>query len=396
MGKKNRKMVAAGIAALHVLGAVSMVLLFPMCSEADIRPETVKARISSVSSSVTATGTVEPVTEVEVGTQVSGKIAHIYVDFNDVVRNGQLIAEMDKETLQAELESAQAELEACRVEYEYQEKVFARTRTLYEKKLVSEQEYDSAKYSYDRSKASYDKSKASMVKVKRNLEYADITSPIDGVIINRAVEEGQTVAAGLQTPTLFTIAEDLKSMQVIADVDEADIGQVKEGQRVEFYVDAYPDDIFRGTVKQVRLEAVVESNVTTYEVVIDAPNPDLKLKPGLTANITVYTVERENALTVPFEALKFMPDPVMAEKMGYSLEGMREEGSAFLWVLKDSVLRRRAVKTGIMDGDRIEILSGITADDVIVAGLSAGEAESKVMPKSERSPFMPAGPGRRK
>lgn len=241
---------------------------------------------------MTATGTVEPVTQVEVGTQVSGIIDKLYADYNDQVKAGQLIAEMDKVTLQAELESAQAQLASSKTEYEYQTKNYARTKTLHEKQLVSDAEYDQAFYLYETARNAYEQSQAAMVKVKRNLGYATITSPIDGVVISRAVEEGQTVAAGFETPTLFTIANDLTQMQVVADVDEADIGQVADGQRVQFSVDAYPDDTFEGTVLQVRLEATTESNVVTYEVVIDAPNPDLKLKPGLTANVTIFTLEK--------------------------------------------------------------------------------------------------------
>ena len=248
---------------------------------------------------MTATGTVEPVTQVEVGTQVSGIIDKLYADYNDQVKAGQLIAEMDKVTLQAELESAQAQLASSKTEYEYQTKNYARTKTLHEKQLVSDAEYDQAFYLYETARNAYEQSQAAMVKVKRNLGYATITSPIDGVVISRAVEEGQTVAAGFETPTLFTIANDLTQMQVVADVDEADIGQVADGQRVQFSVDAYPDDTFEGTVLQVRLEATTESNVVTYEVVIDAPNPDLKLKPGLTANVTIFTLEKRRRNSRP-------------------------------------------------------------------------------------------------
>ena len=236
-----------------------------------------------------------------------GIIDKLYVDYNDIVKAGQLIAEMAKVTLQAELESSQAQLASCKTEYEYRTKEYARTKTLYEKELVSDSEYDQALYLYETARNAYEQAQAAIVKVKQNLEYATITSPIDGVVISRAVEEGQTVAAGFETPTLFTIANDLTQMQVVADVDEADIGQVSEGQRVEFTVDAYPDDTFTGTVEQVRLEATTESSVVTYEVVITAYNPELKLKPGLTANVTIFTIEKENALAVPTKALRFVP-----------------------------------------------------------------------------------------
>ena len=275
---KKRNML---IAAYVLLAAVVLWVLLRPSKREEITLETAPTSRIAISNSVTATGTVEPVTEVEVGTQVSGIIDRLYVDYNDVVKAGQLIAEMDKVTLQAELESSEAELASCKTEYEYQSKNYARTKTLHEKELVSDQEYDEALYLYEKARNAYAQSQAAIVKVKQNLDYATITSPIDGVVISRAVEEGQTVAAGFETPTLFTIANDLTQMRVIADVDEADIGQVADGQRVQFTVDAYPDDTFEGTVEQVRLEATTESSVVTYEVVITAHNPDLKLKPEL-------------------------------------------------------------------------------------------------------------------
>ena len=261
---KKRNML---IAAYVLLAAVVLWVLLRPSKREEITLETAPTSRIAISNSVTATGTVEPVTEVEVGTQVSGIIDRLYVDYNDVVKAGQLIAEMDKVTLQAELESSEAELASCKTEYEYQSKNYARTKTLHEKELVSDQEYDEALYLYEKARNAYAQSQAAIVKVKQNLDYATITSPIDGVVISRAVEEGQTVAAGFETPTLFTIANDLTQMRVIADVDEADIGQVADGQRVQFTVDAYPDDTFEGTVEQVRLEATTESSVVTYEVV---------------------------------------------------------------------------------------------------------------------------------
>ena len=312
----------------------------------EITLETTPTSRITIRNSVTATGTVEPVTEVEVGTQVSGIIDKLYVDYNDIVKAGQLIAEMDKVTLQAELESSQAQLASCKTEYEYRTKEYARTKTLYEKELVSDSEYDQALYLYETARNAYEQAQAAIVKVKQNLEYATITSPIDGVVISRAVEEGQTVAAGFETPTLFTIANDLTQMQVVADVDEADIGQVSEGQRVEFTVDAYPDDTFTGTVEQVRLEATTESSVVTYEVVITAYNPELKLKPGLTANVTIFTIEKENALAVPTKALRFVPDAELLAQLGLSVETdtlSDTPGTREIWIKNDSSLSPRRV-----------------------------------------------------
>ena len=358
--KMKRKTLVAGICILVVAGGAWFALR-PSRKSA-ITLETATTSRITISNSVTATGTVEPVTEVDVGTQVSGIIDKLYVDYNDVVKAGQLIAEMDKVTLQAELESSQAELASCKTEYEYLMKEYTRTKTLYEKELVSDAEYDEALYLYEKARNAYDQAQAAIVKVKRNLGYATITSPIDGVVISRAVEEGQTVAAGFETPTLYTIANDLTQMQVIADVDEADIGQVADGQRVEFTVDAYPDDTFTGTVEQVRLEATTESSVVTYEVVITAHNPDLKLKPGLTANVTIFTLEKEHALAVPTKALRFVPDEELLAEAGLSMapDTTPEAGKRELWIKQGTTLQPRYVTTGSSSGDQTEILEGLT------------------------------------
>lgn len=270
----KKKLIMGGVAVILIAGGVF--LFTGKSSKGGIKLETAKVGRSTITNTVTATGTVEPVTEVEVGTQVSGIIDKLYADYNDVVKAGQLIAEMDKINLQAELRSAEAQLASSKTEFEYQQKNYARSKVLHEKQLISDTDYETATYNYEKAKAAYDQSQASMVKVNRNLEYATITSPIDGVVINRAVEEGQTVAAGFETPTLFTIAADLTKMQVIADVDEADIGNVEEGQRVSFTVDAYPNDQFEGVVRQIRLgdsessssasASTSSSTVVTYEL----------------------------------------------------------------------------------------------------------------------------------
>ena len=389
---KKRNML---IAAYVLLAAVVLWVLLRPSKREEISLETAPTSRIAISNSVTATGTVEPVTEVEVGTQVSGIIDRLYVDYNDVVKAGQLIAEMDKVTLQAELESSEAELASCKTEYEYQSKNYARTKTLHEKELVSDQEYDEALYLYEKARNAYAQSQAAIVKVKQNLDYATITSPIDGVVISRAVEEGQTVAAGFETPTLFTIANDLTQMRVIADVDEADIGQVADGQRVQFTVDAYPDDTFEGTVEQVRLEATTESSVVTYEVVITAHNPDLKLKPGLTANVTIYTLEKENALSIPTKALRFVPDAGLLSELDMSVASdiiPAVTGKREVWVRSGQRLTPRYVTTGAASGDRTEILDGLTdGEEVAVAMTSTAAVEQ--MPTAERSPFMPTPPG---
>ena len=371
-------------------------------SKGKISFQTEKVTRNSMTDVVVATGTVEPVTKVDVGTQVSGIIDRIYVDYNSVVKKGQLIAEMDKVTLQAELESQEAQLANAKAEYEYQQKNYARSKVLFEKQLISDSDYEEATYNYEKAKSTYEKSKADIVKVRRNLGYAVITSPIDGVVISREVEEGQTVAAGFETPTLFTIAKDLTEMQVIADVDEADIGEIREGQRVTFTVDAYRNDAFEGVVTQVRLEATVESNVVTYEVVISAPNPDLKLKPGLTATVSIYTLEKNNVLTIPPKALKFMSDQALAEANGIVLKPIHVDNSALqktVWVKNGQTLEEKEVQTATATTSLLEITGGLAEGDEIVVAMEQSGKKAMGTPQpgeTESSPFMPKPPGQDK
>ena len=391
----KKKLIIGG--AVILLALAVLPLFFGKSKMGGIRLETAQVERGTIANSVTATGTVEPVTEVDVGTQVSGIIDKLYVDYNDVVKAGQLIAEMDKVNLQAELKSAEAQLASSKTEFEYQQKNYARSKVLHEKQLVSDTDYETATYNYEKAKAAYEQSQASMVKVRRNLEYATITSPIDGVVINKVVEEGQTVAAGFETPTLFTIAADLTKMQVIADVDEADIGNVKEGQRVQFTVDAYPNDTFEGVVQQVRLgESDDSSSVVTYEVVITADNPDLKLKPRLTANVTIFTMEEENVLLVPNKALRFIPEPKLMETLGLQVNDNSaniKKGEKFVWVKENNVLVTKAITVGVSNNNYTEILGGLNEGEVVAVDL---ESEMPVAgPSAERSPFMPGPPGRK-
>lgn len=399
----NKKKGILSVAVL-VLAAGAFFFFHGKKDRAKVTLETAKVARASISNTVTATGTVEPVTEVEVGTQVSGIIDKLYADYNDVVKAGQLIAEMDKVNLQAELESASAQLASSKTEFEYQQKNYARSKVLHEKQLISDYDYETATYNYEKAKAAYEQNQAAMVKVRRNLEYATITSPIDGVIINRVVEEGQTVAAGFETPTLFTIAADLTKMQVIADVDEADIGGVADGQRVSFTVDAYPNDVFEGVVKQIRLgessddsstaSSSSSSTVITYEVVITADNPELKLKPRLTANVTIYTMERENVLTVPNKAFRFIPEAADLEALGLTADASAEvapAGKRLIWMKEGSRLVPKAVETGNSDSNVTEIVGGVNEGDEIAVELITAIPEMEST--AERSPFMPGPPG---
>ena len=360
--------------------------------------DTVSVERGDVAYFVTATGTIEPVTEVEVGTQVSGIIAKLYADYNSTVKEGQIIAEMDKVTLESDLASARATYDGNKAEYIYQEKNYARSKGLHEKNLISDTEYEQAEYNYAMAKSAYENSQAALAKAERNLSYATIASPIDGIVIDRAVEEGQTVAAGFETPTLFTIAADLTKMQVVADVDEADIGGVKEGQRVSFTVDAYPDDVFEGKVIQIRLgsssgssssvTSTTTESVVTYEVVIAADNPDLKLLPRLTANLSIYTEEAHDVLCVPSRALRFNPQ-AMATKNDRIIDC---EGTAKLWTKEGNVFTAHPVTTGISDGVSTEITGGATEGMEIIAGASFAGLES--LAKKNGNPFMPGPPGR--
>jgi HlyD family secretion protein len=345
--------------------------------------ETATVIKGEISESITATGTIEPVTEVEVGTQVSGIIDKIYADYNSVVTKGQLIAEMDRVTLQSEVASQRAAYNGAKAEYEYQRKNYERNRGLHEKQLISDTDYEQSVYNYEKAKSSYESSQASLAKAERNLSYATITSPIDGVVINRAVEEGQTVASGFETPTLFTIAADLTQMQVVADVDEADIGGVKDGQRVTFSVDAYPNDTFEGVVTQIRLgedsstssgSSGTSGTVVTYEVVISAPNPDLKLKPRLTANVTIYTLDRKNVLSVPARALRFTPEkPLIGEN-----DIVKDcESEHKLWTREGNTFIAHPVTVGISNGVNTEIVSGIDEGATVVTEATIGRMPAK-------------------
>lgn len=371
------------------------VLSFVSCGKkAEVKYETSKASKQNISTSVTATGTIEPVTEVEVGTQVSGIIDKIYVDYNSVVKKGQLIAELDKTNLLSELSSAKSNMESAKSKMNYQKSNFNRYKELYSKGLVSADDYENARLAYKQASEDYAIQKESVSKAQTNLGYAIITSPIDGIVLSKEVEEGQTVAAAMETPTLFIIAQDLTDMQVIADVDEADIGGVKEGQRVTFTVDAFPDDLFEGKVTQVRQEATEESNVVTYEVVISAPNDDLKLKPGLTANVTIFTNERNGVLAVPSKALRFAPNEnLLAE--GENITDC--EGKDKVWVRDGKNFKAVPVKIGISNGTYTEILSGIKEGTEVITDFNVGSAQQEETAETaEKNPFMPGPPDKKK
>lgn len=358
--------------------------------EEDINFKEEKVALKTLQNSVTATGTIEAVTSVTVGTQVSGIVNKLYVDYNSQVKKGQVIAELDKTNLLSELNTAKANLASAQSSLNYQAANMERYKTLYKKGLVSADEYENALLTYRQAKEQVASSKENVQRAQTNLGYATITSPIDGTVISKSVEEGQTVAASFNTPELFTIAKDLTNMQVVANVDEADIGGVKEGNRVTFTVDAYPDDTFEGTVKQVRLEATTTNNVVTYEVVISAPNADLKLKPGLTANVTIYTQEHSGVLAVANKALRFTPTK---ETVGKDMKIVDCKGKNKVWTLNGNTLTAHPVTIGQSDGINTEITKGLKQGDKIVTEIVVNVPEEE--DPQEQSQGLISGPGPR-
>jgi len=381
---KNKKL-WWGIGAV-VLVALVIWLLSGGKKEAKVEFETGKAIRQDIHTTITATGTIEPVTSVTIGTQVSGIVAKLYVDYNSIVKKGQIIAELDKTNLTSELNTAKANLTSAQSTLNYQLANYNRYKTLYDKGLVSADDYENARLNYEKARESVKTAQQSVNKAETNLGYATITSPIDGIVLSKAVEEGQTVAASFNTPELFTIAQNLTDMRVIADIDEADIGGVKEGQRVSFTVDAFPDDRFEGQVTQVRQQATTASNVVTYEVVISAPNKDLKLKPGLTANVTIYTMEKNNVLTIPAKALRFMPNEALLSK-GQQIEDT--EAAQKVWTLEGNTFKAHAVETGTSNGILTEIISGINEGSEVLVDFKISGSDSADQGQQTSNPFMP-------
>lgn len=389
---KKKALVIAAVAAIATL---AVWLLSGGKKEEKITFDTAAVAPENIMNSITATGTIEPVTSVTVGTQVSGIVNKLFVDYNSVVKKGQVIAELDKTNLMSQLNTAKTQLATAQSQLNYQTANYNRYKTLFEKGLVAADDFDNAKLSYTQAKEQVASAKEEVQRAQTNLGYATITSPIDGVVLSKSVEEGQTVAASFSTPELFTIAQDLTNMQVVADVDEADIGDVKEGERVTFTVDAYPDDTFEGEVKQVRQEATTTNNVVTYEVVISAPNADLKLKPGLTANVTIYTAERKGVLSVPSKALRFTPQRETVGKMKIvDVANAKNK----VWTIEGNSIVAHKVNIGMTDGTNTQIVGGIAEGTKVITGLNVmgGEEKMPMEAQGEKSPFAPGPPGKNK
>ena len=352
--------------------------------------ETAQIERRDISSYVTAIGTVSAVTTVEVGTQVSGTIKEIYVDYNSTVKKGQMIALIDPTTFEAQVEQAKANLmqakaalQKAKATLEDAQRNLNRQKMLWDRDLIARSELDAAQTNYDlalagvsEAEANVYQAQAALKRAETDLGYTRIYSPVDGIVVSRDVDAGQTVAASFQTPTLFTIAQDLTKMQIETNVDEADIGEVKEGLSVTFTVDAYPDTVFSGTIKQVRIASSVVENVVTYPVIIDVANPDLMLKPGMTANVTIITDKKEGVLAVPSAALRYRP----SDYSGDTLRGK------VIWVLEDGKPLPKEVKLGITDGAYVEILQGdLNEGQLVVIGEEANSA--KKSKANRRTPF---------
>ena len=374
-----------------------LLLLLAACGKRqNVSLDTTKAERGELTETVTATGTIESVTQVDVGTQVTGIIDKLYADYNSIVTKGQLIAEIEKTLLQSDLASAEANVESARLTYEYNLTNYKRDKALHEKQLISDYDFQTSTKELEVSKTAYDKAKADKVRAAKNLNYAEIYSPIDGIVISREVEVGQTVVSSMNVANLYTIA-DLDNMQVVGNVDEADIGQVKVGQPVTFSVDAYPDELFNGEVTQVRLNPTEESNVVTYEVVVATSNPQHKLIPGLTANLTIYTMRKENVLLLPNNVFTFTPrnDEDMVQSAAAPKETGLKDSQKCIWVVKDGNLVPTVVTTGVSNGLKTEILSGIDSNAVVAMGYSEN-ATNSAQQGGEKSPFAPQPPGRNK
>lgn len=398
--KSNKKKTIAILIVIILLGVLAYFILGKK-ENSKVVLKTTKVSTKDITNSVTATGTVQPVDQVEVGTQVSGLVHKIYVDFNTPVHKGQLLAELDKTILQESVSNANAAYSAAQNEVHFYQQAYDRAQKMYQSQVISKAEYEQAAYQLNNARATVTQRKTALTQAQTNLGYANIYSPIDGVILSKEVEEGQTVAASMSTPTLFTIAKDITKMQVEVNVDEADIGNVTVGQRVSFTVDAFPQETFNGMVKQVRLGATTTSNVVTYTVIVTADNPEQKLKPGLTATITIYTKERKGVPGLEAAAFTFSPDEQLLQKY-YQQNDIKsalpqgaktETKEKAVWVKNaDGSLARKVITTGVGDGITVEIVSGLNEQETVVTGMeeqSGKESNSK----AGGSPFMPKRPG---
>jgi len=412
--KKSKKLwwIIGIIAALII--ALIIILVAKKGKHAEMQINTARSMMDSIEVTVTATGELQPVYKVDVGTQVSGIVERIYVDFNSVVKKGQLLAELDRSNLNEQLTQAKTSVSNAQSNLTLAQQQFDRVKALYDNKAATQEAYESAVNSLNLAKNQLKTAQSDLSRAQTNLSYATIYSPIDGVIMDKAVEEGQTVASSFSTPTLFTIANDLTQMQVEAKVDEADIGEVKAGQPVTFTVDAFPDDVFSGTVKEVRINPTVTANVVTYTVIINAPNPENKLFPGMTASVTI-TTKKESGVCIPMTALYSTIDPTTMkqfEKKGYSFQslyknheelaqGLKDITKKTIWVKKgEKSYEQRSVGVGLNNGVKTLITDGLRDGEEVVTSVSEAmegmPAGMKSKDGGSSNPFMPGPPERKK
>ncbi|MDP4267469.1 MAG: efflux RND transporter periplasmic adaptor subunit [Bacteroidota bacterium] len=424
----RRKIFITGGIGIAII--IIALIFFKSCQQKaqNLTFETVKVTKGNINNTVTATGTIQAIKTVAVGTQVSGVIVKLHADYNDHVKKNQLLAELDKSPLLMNMENAKAAMENANAEVTYQTSNYKRIKALFDKKMVAQSDYDLALYNYSKAEATLRTAKSEYKKAEINLSYATIYSPIDGIVLSRAVDEGQTVAASFNTPTLFSIANDLTQMQVEANIDEADIGKIKLKQRVDFTVDAFPDLKFEGEVTEIRLQPTTKSNVVTYTVIVKAPNPDFKLMPGMTANITIIVDQADNVLTIPLKALSFKPDKTMLDNYLKSLQekpGPMENQKAYgkapepplndqnsndkssgpkidnnnlrneVWIKNGKDIHPAKVNSGIDDGINIQIISGLKEGDEIITSMSSSIKAEANKDKATSSPFMPKPPQRK-
>ncbi len=421
MEAKTKKRIIIGVAVAAV-ALIAYLIFRPSDKEVTFKTQVIKR--DTIETTVTATGSVEPVDEVTVGTQVSGIVQKIYVDYNSHVKKGQLLAELDQSTLQERLNQANATLQSALSALTLAKQTYTRTKGLYAQKAATKADMESAENSLTQSQSNVKTAQTNVNEAKVNLSYTKIYSPIDGVVLGKEIEEGQTVAASFSTPTLFTIARNMKEMQVEADIDEADIGSVKMGQKVTFTVDSYTDRTFSGTVKQIRMNPTTTNNVVTYTVIVSAPNPDEKLFPGMTADITIITAAKEDVV-VPVSATNFTPTSDLFKALGRptgkpngqpgqapaaggndnadSNSSSSSDADAStstaksnsknktVWVKNGNNIQPRNVTVGLGDGINYTVKSGLAIGDTVILSATVGKKEKTT---SGSNPFMPTPPGK--
>lgn len=409
---KKKTIILISVSVIVIIAILVYFLLRKKAEE--ITFVTSKVQYGAIAKSVTATGTIQPVDTVSVGAQVSGVVKNIYVDFNSVVKKGQLLAKIDPAIITAQAEESKANLAIARSNLMFQQSNFERQSKLLNLGVISKADHEVAQNQYNSAKAAVANVLAQLKINNRNLFYTDIYSPIDGVVLNRNVSEGQTIASSFNAPTLFVIAKDLTKMQVRAAVDEADIGGVKSGQSVTFTVDAFPNDVFQGTVQKILLHPSVTANVVTYTTLINVENEAMKLKPGMTASILIYTEEDNNALLIPSRALNFKPDSVAsnhyiiikAERDLAGLKGDNEKNilkressdklnnentadqNAHVWIKNGDTLREKKIKIGINDDTNVKVTQGLSPNEAVIINVVT-DGNKTNSDEAQSSPFMP-------